>query len=55
VATNVRRSAERRDRRVEGSDLAVYRIADGQITGAWFFPDGFDPDALTDVFSFEAS
>jgi uncharacterized protein len=54
VATNVRWSADRGGTRVEGNDLAVYRIADGVIAGAWFFPDGFDPDALTEVFSFEA-
>ena len=54
VATNARWSAERSGTRVEGNDLAVYRIADGQIAGAWFFPDGFDPDALTEVFSFQA-
>jgi uncharacterized protein len=55
VATNARWSAERRGTRVEGNDLAVYRVADGQIADAWFFPDGFDPNALTEVFSFEAS
>jgi hypothetical protein len=38
----------------QGQRPAVYRIADGRIAGAWFFPDGFDPDALTKVFSFEA-
>jgi uncharacterized protein len=54
VATNVRWSAERGSTRVEGNDLAVYRVADGRIAGAWFFPDGFDPDALTEVFSFKA-
>ena len=53
VATNARWSAERSGTRVEGNDLAVYRIADGRIAGAWFFPDGFDPDALTEVFSFK--
>jgi hypothetical protein len=34
-----------------GYDLAVYRIADGELAEAWFFPDGFDPEALTAVFS----
>jgi ketosteroid isomerase-like protein len=24
---------------VDGNDLAVYRIADGQIAEAWFFPN----------------
>ncbi len=52
VATNVRWDAERGGTRVEGNDLAVFRIAEGKIAEAWFFPDGFDPDALTGVFSF---
>jgi hypothetical protein len=55
VATHVRWSAERGGTRVEGNDLAVYRIADGKIAGAWFFDDGFDPVALSEVFSFGAS
>ena len=54
VAANVRWSARRDGRRVEGNDLAVYRIADGRIAGAWFFDDGFDPEALSYVFSFSA-
>jgi hypothetical protein len=33
----------------------IFRIADGQIAEAWFFPDGFDPEALSEVFSFAAS
>jgi uncharacterized protein len=55
VATNVRWSAERSGTRVEGYDLAVYRIANGRIASAWFFPDGFDPDALSEVFAFKAN
>jgi uncharacterized protein len=55
VATNVSWSAERSGTRVEGYDLAVFRIVNGRIASAWFFPDGFDPDALSEVFSFEAS
>jgi ketosteroid isomerase-like protein len=51
VATNVRWSAERSGAPVTGYDLAVYRIANGRIASAWFFPDGFDPDALSEVFS----
>ncbi len=51
VAASVRWSATRAGRRAEGSDLAVFRIADGKIAEAWFFPDGFDLDALTEVFS----
>jgi ketosteroid isomerase-like protein len=53
VATSVRWHAERTGTRVDGYDLAVYRIAEGKIAEAWFFPDGFDPEALTAVFAFE--
>jgi ketosteroid isomerase-like protein len=52
VATTVRWRAERSGTPVEGNDLAVYRIADGQIAEAWFFPDGYEPQALSRVFSF---
>jgi ketosteroid isomerase-like protein len=55
IAANVRWRAERSGTHVEGNDLAVYRIANGQIAGASFFPDGFDPEALAKVFSFAAS
>ena len=51
AAASVRWSAERGDARVDGYDLAVYRIAGGEIAEAWFFPDGFDDAALTAVFS----
>jgi hypothetical protein len=30
---------------------AVYRVIDERIAEAWFFPDGFDEDALTAMFS----
>jgi ketosteroid isomerase-like protein len=55
VAANVRWRAERSGTHVEGYDLAVFRIADEQIAEAWFFQDGFDPQALSEVFSFAAS
>jgi ketosteroid isomerase-like protein len=51
VATNVRWHAERESTRVEGNDLAVFRLADGKIAQAWFFPDGYDPEALSTVFA----
>jgi len=54
VAATVHWHAERSGRRVEGTELAVYRIADGRIAGAWFFPDSHDPEALRQVFSFAA-
>jgi uncharacterized protein len=52
VATNARWRAEREGIHVEGNDLAVFRIAMGRIAEAWFFPDGYDPQALSKVFSF---
>jgi len=55
VAANVRWRAERGGTHVEGNDLAVFRIADQQITEAWFFPDGYDRQALSRVFAFAAS
>lgn len=54
VAANVRWHAERGGTQVEGNDLAVFRIADEHIAEAWFFPDGYDPQALSRVFSFAA-
>ena len=55
VAASVRWRAERTGTHVEGNDLAVYRVMQDQIAAAWFFPDGFDPEALAKVFSFAAS
>jgi uncharacterized protein len=54
VAATVRWSAERGGKRVDGNDLAVFRIADGKIAEAWFRQDGYDPDALAEIFSFDA-
>ena len=51
VAASVRWSAQRGGTRVNGYDLAVFRVADETIAEAWFFPDGFDAEALTAVFS----
>ena len=53
VATHARWSAERGGTRVEGNDLAVFRISGGLIASAMFFDDGYDPDALTAVFRFD--
>jgi hypothetical protein len=52
VAVAVRWRAERNGVQAEGNDLAVYRIAEGRIADAWFFPDGYDPQAVSEVFSF---
>jgi hypothetical protein len=40
---------------VKGNDLAVFRIVDRRIAEAWFFQDGYDPQALEQVFSFAPS
>jgi ketosteroid isomerase-like protein len=55
VAATVRWRADRSGAHVEGNDLAVYRIAGGRIAEAWFFQDGYDPEALNQVFSFAGS
>lgn len=55
VAAAVPWQADRSGIHVEGNDLAVYRIADGRIAEAWFFADGYDPQALSRVFSFAES
>ena len=52
VAAAVRWRADRSGVHVEGNDLAVYRVADGQIVAAWFYADGYDPQALSQVFAF---
>jgi uncharacterized protein len=51
VAAAIRWSARRGDTSVEGYEIAVYRIAGAKIAEAWFHPDGYDPDALSAVFS----
>lgn len=51
VAAAIRWSARRGDVSVEGYEIAVYRIAGAKIAEAWFHPDGYDPDALSAVFS----
>jgi ketosteroid isomerase-like protein len=51
-AVLVRWWAEREGARSEGNEIAVYRFRDGEIAEVWFFPDGYDPGALRDVFSF---
>ena len=53
AAAAVRWQAQRGETHVAGYDLAV-RIAAGQIAEAWFFPDGYDGEALRAVFSFGA-
>ncbi|GAA2625996.1 nuclear transport factor 2 family protein [Actinomadura fulvescens] len=53
VATDARWHASRGTVEVAGGELAVFRIAEGKIAEAWFHPDGYDPQALSTVFSFQ--
>ncbi len=52
-AVLVRWWAERRGRRSEGNEIAVYRFRDGVIVEAWFHPDGYEQEALSAVFGYE--
>jgi ketosteroid isomerase-like protein len=45
--------AERSGHRIDGQEIAVYRIEGGRITTAWFFPDVSDQDLHSQVFSFD--
>jgi uncharacterized protein len=49
----VRWWAEREGERSEGNDIAVYRVRDRTIDGAWFYSDGYDPETFSAVFSFD--
>ncbi|HSE80502.1 MAG TPA: nuclear transport factor 2 family protein [Gaiellaceae bacterium] len=51
-AVAVRWSAERRGRRSEGREIAVYRIQDGKIAEVWFYNEPSDPEAFSAVFAF---
>ena len=39
AVTIIHWSAERGDRRAEGDEVAVYRLSDGRVAEAWFFPE----------------
>ena len=51
VAVTVHWAAERDDHRDEGQELAVYRVRDGRVAEAWFFPEFPDPTHHAAVFS----
>jgi ketosteroid isomerase-like protein len=53
LAVLIRWWAERADRRVEGEEIADYRFSRGEIAEVWFHPDGYEPTALSAVFSGE--
>jgi len=46
AAALVRWSADRDGLRSAGNEIAVYRIRDGAIAEAWFYPDGYEPGTL---------
>ena len=48
----VRWSGERRGSRSEGNEIALYRFYDQLIAEAWFYPDGYEEEALTAVFGY---
>ena len=39
AVTTVHWSAERAGQRAEGAEVAVYRLNDGRVAEAWFFPE----------------
>ena len=51
-AVLVRWSASRGSKSVEGNEIAVYRFRGGSIAEAWFYPDGYDAEALSAVFAY---
>jgi ketosteroid isomerase-like protein len=51
VVARIRWSARRGKTYVAGEEIAVYRISAGRIAEAWFHVDGYDPQALSKVFS----
>lgn len=54
VVTVVRWSAERVGSRAEGDEIAVYRVADGLVAEAWFFPEISDAVEHATVFTLSA-
>jgi ketosteroid isomerase-like protein len=53
AAAVVQWSAERSGHRIDGQEIAVYRIQGSRITRAWFFPDVSHQDLHARVFSFD--
>ncbi|TDB79930.1 nuclear transport factor 2 family protein [Actinomadura sp. KC216] len=51
VVAKIRWSATRGETHVAGNEIAIYRITEGKIAEAWFHVDGYDPDALSEVFA----
>jgi uncharacterized protein len=53
AAVLVRWWAERQGRRSEGNEIAVYRFSKGEIAEVWCYPDGYEHEALSAVFSYD--
>lgn len=53
VVAKIRWSARRGAAYAAGNEIAVYLIRAGRVAEAWFYLDGHDPEALTNVFSYE--
>ncbi|WP_171064109.1 nuclear transport factor 2 family protein [Actinomadura soli] len=51
VVAKIRWSASRGETHVAGNEIAIYRITEGKIAEAWFHVDGYDPEALSEVFT----
>jgi uncharacterized protein len=51
AVTIVHWSAERDGKRAEGDEVAVYRLRDGQVAEAWFFPEISDAAEHDAVFA----
>ena len=52
-AVTVRWWAERKGRRSEGREIAVYHLRGGAIDNVWFYNEPSDPKALLAVFAFD--
>jgi uncharacterized protein len=52
VAARIEWWATRGGTRSEGNEIAVYRLSNGRVAEAWFYVDGHDPGAVSEVFSF---
>jgi uncharacterized protein len=52
-AVDVQWWADRRGRRSEGREIAVYYVRDGAIAEVWFFNEPSDAEAFSAVFAFD--
>ena len=49
----MRWSAERRGKRSEGAEIAVFYFHDDRIAEVWFYVDAYYQDAVSAVFAFD--